>query len=376
MERHHNLDFLRAFAMMMGLVIHAPLLFWAPDFAKVYGIDNIAPAEEWVNILGRFISSWRMPLFFSLSGFFAILVIERKGISQFLKDRIIRIGLTCLVFSALYDILDGSFDYTTMHLWFLYELIIFVFCFCILCKFKSMKNLLCTKISTKIMLLLAVWLISTVPLAYILNNWWHPLALKASSGYFDLKIGNMLYYFSFFLAGVVLYSNQKIFIKLQNTKIIFILGALSTFAFFVRIYSDHLTIGQAANLSNVARMDFNPILVFFNACIIGMNSVLFCLLFIGLASKFIKSDSAILSWFIELSYPIYVIHIIPITMMTAVFYSAGFNQFFILPLTVIAGFAVCVVLYYALIKFTPLNWLINGYAKSSLKIKFFGANSV
>ena len=46
MQRHHNLDFLRAFAMMMGLVFHAPLLFWFPDFAKVYGIENIAPAEN------------------------------------------------------------------------------------------------------------------------------------------------------------------------------------------------------------------------------------------------------------------------------------------------------------------------------------------
>ena len=373
MQRHHNLDFLRAFAMMMGLVIHAPLLFWAPDFAKVYGIENIAPAEEWVNILGRFISSWRMPLFFSLSGFFAILVIERKGISQFLKDRIIRVGLTCLVFSALYDISDGRFDYTTMHLWFLYELIIFVFCFSILYKFRFIKNLLRMKISAKILLLLGIWLISTVPLAYLLNNLWHPLALKASSGYFDLKIGNMLYYFSYFLAGVILYSNQDILIKLKNTKTIFLLSFLSIFAFFVRVYSDHLTIGQADNLRNVAKMEFDPILVFFNACMIGTNSVLFCLFFIGLASKFIKSGSATLSWFIELSYPIYIIHIIPITMMTAVFYNAGLNQFSILPLTVFAGFAVCVVLYYVFIKFTPLNWLINGYSKSPLKLKFLGA---
>ena len=38
-----------------------------------------------------------------------------------------------------------------------------------------------------------------------------------------------------------------------------------------------------------------------------------------------------------------------------------------------AGFAVCVVLYYVFIKFTPLNWLINGYSKSPLKLKFLGA---
>ena len=71
-----------------GLGLSCTSFVLVPDFAKVYGIENIAPAEEWVNILGRFISSWRMPLFFSLSGFFAILVIERKGISQFLKDRL------------------------------------------------------------------------------------------------------------------------------------------------------------------------------------------------------------------------------------------------------------------------------------------------
>ena len=70
MLRFHNLDFLRAFAMMMGLVMHAPLLFWQPDFAKVFGIGNIAPAEEWINIIGRYINNWRMPLFFLLSGFF------------------------------------------------------------------------------------------------------------------------------------------------------------------------------------------------------------------------------------------------------------------------------------------------------------------
>ena len=182
----------------------------------------------------------------------------------------------------------------------------------------------------------------------------------------------MLYYFSYFLAGVILYSNQNILVKLQNKKTIFLLSFLSIFSFFVRVYSDHLTIGQADNLSNVAKMEFDPILVFFNACMIGMNSVLFCLFFISLASKFIKSGSAFLNWFVELSYPIYIIHIIPITMMTAVFYNAGLNQFSILPLTVIAGFAVCVILYYIFIKYTPLNWLINGYSKSPLKIKFLG----
>ena len=372
MQRFHNLDFLRAFAMTMGLVIHAPLLFWAPDFAKVFGIDNIVPAEEWVNIMGRFISSWRMPLFFLLSGFFAVLVLERKGTFQFLRDRFIRVGLTCLVFSSLYDISDGKFDYTTLHLWFLYELMILVLVFSLLYKFKIIKDFLCIKVPPKLFFILALWLIFTVPLAYILNHWWHPLALKASTSYFDLKIGNLLYYFSYFLVGVILFSNQNIFMKLKNTKTILLLINLSLFAFLLRLYSDHLTIGQADNLRNVAQMQFDPMLVFFNACMIGMNSILFCFLFIGLASKFVQSDSSIIRWFVELSYPIYIIHIIPVTMMSAVFYHVGLSQFSMLSLAVITGFFICVILYYVFIKFTPLNWLINGYSKSPLKIKSLG----
>ena len=373
MQRYHNLDFLRAFAMLMGLVIHAPMLFWVPDFAKVFGIDNIAPAEEWVNVIGRFISSWRMPVFFLLSGFFAILVIERKGTSQFLLDRVIRVGLTCLVFSSLYDISDGSFDYTTLHLWFLYEFMIFVLFFSLLYRLKIIKDLLCIKMPPKIGLIVVLWLILTVPLAYILNNSWHPSALKVPTTYFDLKIGNLVYHFSYFLVGVILYSNQNIFIKIKKTKAILVLGILSISAFFLRLYSDHLTIGQVENLSEVAQTQFGPMLVFFNSVMIGVNSSFWCLFFIGLASKFIQSNSAIIRWLVELSYPIYIIHIIPITMMSAVFYHAGLSQLTILPLAVITGFFVCVILYYIFIKFTPLNWLINGYSKSPLKIKFWGA---
>ena len=372
MLRYYNLDFLRAFAMMMGLVMHAPLLFWQPDFAKVFGIGNIAPAEEWINIIGRYINNWRMPLFFLLSGFFSVLIIKRKGTSQFIRDRLIRVGLTCLVFSSLYDIADGSFDFTTHHLWFLYELMIFVFCFSFLYRVQTIKDLLDREISTRILLVLFLWLVATVPLANILNNWWHPLAWKPSTTYFDLKLGNMVYYFSYFLVGVIFYSNQHIFIKLKNSKTILVIGILAVLAFLLRVYSDYLTLGGIDDLRNLAQMQFDPIMVICNSLLIGVNTILWCLFFIGLTSKFIVSGSAILRWFVELSYPIYIIHIIPIAMMSALFYRAGLSQPVIFVLTIIAGFIVCVILYYILIKFTPLNWLINGYSKSPLKIKVWG----
>ena len=310
--------------------------------------------------------------FFLLSGFFSVLIIETKGTSQFIKDRLIRVGLTCFLFSSLYDITDGSFDFTTQHLWFLYELMIFVLCFSLLYQAQTIKSLLTRVITTRLLLLLCLWLVATVPLGNILNNWWHPLAWKPSTTYFDIKLGNMLYYFSYFLVGAIFYSNQHILAKLQSGKTIFVIGVISVLAFLLRVYTDYLALGGVDDLTNLAQLQFDPVLVFYNSLVIGLNTVCWCLFFIGLASKFILSGSAILRWFVELSYPIYIIHIIPIVMMSAVFYRAGLNQVSTFLLTIITGFIVCVILYYIFIKFTPLNWLINGYSKSSLKIKVWG----
>ena len=93
------------------------------------------------------------------------------------------------------------------------------------------------------------------------------------------------------------------------------------------------------------------------------------LFLIGFSSKFVKSDNVILKWFVELSYPIYVLHVFPLVILSALFYYAGMNQVSIFFLSIITGFIICVTLYYVFIKFTPLNWLIHGYHKSFLKFK-------
>ena len=374
MKRYYNLDFLRAFAMMMGLFIHASILFTMPDLAKEFQIENITPGEVWVYLLNNFIGNWRMPLFFLLSGFFAILVIEKKGCSYFIKDRIIRIGITCLLFSAFYDMLDGRFDFTTVHLWFLYELMIFVFCFSLLYETKVFKDIICRTISPKIFFIISLWLIATVPLAHILNNSLHPLALLPPETYFNLKPGNLVYYFSYFLLGVLLYSNQQIFSKLSENKTITILGILSVLAYFAQVYAGSLLFSEVEDIRYTRYLKFDPILILFSAFVRGINTILWCLFFIGLASKFIQSGSAILRWFVELSYPIYILHLIPLMIISAGLYGTGLrSQIGNFSLTIIIGFIVCVFLYYIFIKFTPLNWLINGYHKSFLKLRLIKA---
>ena len=212
-------------------------------------------------------------------------------------------------------------------------------------------------------------MITTVPLAHILNNSFHPLAINPSETYFDLKPGNLLYYFSYFMVGVSLYSNQRIFNILAENKNISALAILSVLAFFLKLYVGYLTVGEVEDFRSLILIQFEPNLVLLYAFSKGINTVLWCLFFIAFASKFIKSGSAILSWFVELSYPVYLVHLLPLVIVSTVFYHAGFSQISSFLLTIIIGFIVCVVLYYVFIKFTPMNWLMNGYHKSFLKLK-------
>ena len=192
--------------------------------------------------------------------------------------------------------------------------------------------------------------------------------------YFNLKPGNLVYYFSYFLLGVLLYSNQQIFSKLSENKTITILGILSVLAYFAQVYAGSLLFSEVEDIRYTRYLKFDPILILFSAFVRGINTILWCLFFIGLASKFIQSGSAILRWFVELSYPIYILHLIPLMIISAGLYGTGLrSQIGNFSLTIIIGFIVCVFLYYIFIKFTPLNWLINGYHKSFLKLRLIKA---
>ena len=99
--RYHGLDALRAFAMLLGIVLHATM----PYFARIVGIEFMWPADDDQSLamflLFDFIHLWRMPVFFLLAGFFAHLVLERRSTSAFVRDRLRRIGVPLVLFTGV-----------------------------------------------------------------------------------------------------------------------------------------------------------------------------------------------------------------------------------------------------------------------------------
>jgi ABC-type multidrug transport system ATPase subunit len=142
--RLHALDAARAFALLLGIVLHATMSFFLP-FPAVDSSQSTA-------LGGAFyvIHIFRMSLFFLIAGFFARLSLQRHGARAFVKDRSRRIALPLvagwlLLAPTIVAIMiwgmrrsfpeadlatatpgpDAADGLPLTHLWFLYYLLLF-----------------------------------------------------------------------------------------------------------------------------------------------------------------------------------------------------------------------------------------------------------
>ena len=92
--RYHDLDALRAAAMLLGIVLHAAL-FLVPDAWPVE--DKKASASLPYDDIFNVIHGFRMPVFFLLSGFFTAMLWQRRGLGGLLRQRLQRVGLPLAV---------------------------------------------------------------------------------------------------------------------------------------------------------------------------------------------------------------------------------------------------------------------------------------
>lgn len=91
-HRRHDLDALRAFAMLLGIALHASLSF--------SGIPWTVQDSQQNPLFGIFMASvhgFRMQLFFLLSGFFTMMLYRKRGLSGLLKQRVARILLPFVI---------------------------------------------------------------------------------------------------------------------------------------------------------------------------------------------------------------------------------------------------------------------------------------
>jgi len=90
--RRHDLDALRAFAMLLGIALHASL-----SFVEFPWLIQDSRQHEGFGLFFFAVHGFRMPLFFLLSGFFTAMLWKKRGLAGLLVHRVKRVFLPLLL---------------------------------------------------------------------------------------------------------------------------------------------------------------------------------------------------------------------------------------------------------------------------------------
>lgn len=102
-SRRHDLDALRAVAMLLGIGLHAAISFIPGD--GFWAVKD-TQTNEFFGLFMASIHGFRMPLFFLISGFFTMMLFRKRGLKSLLGHRFKRIFLPMVL--ALFTIIPAT----------------------------------------------------------------------------------------------------------------------------------------------------------------------------------------------------------------------------------------------------------------------------
>ena len=369
-KRFDNLDFLRAAALLAGVLLHSLSLYLEP-------IDGSEP-RPLAAILFVWIHSWRMPLFMLLAGFFTCLSLAKRTTSSYAINRVVRLGAPLIILWLAIPAVDESasqifkwpefiswltinqpFTLRLDHLWFLYYLLIFYAIILSLRAINPRTFELITNFKLNFLTISFIWL----PLITLSAPWARPLGgifSEIPTTFGELKIGSMIFMAAFFLIGMQLFNNQLLLQRLQAVR--FWLTAI--------IICSVLPIGLMAwGIMKDPQFVFSGRLEMWMVNSLSTFASVFMILgLLGVSCRFVLGGGPILSWLVKLSYPTYVFHIVFVYPIGGILLLSGWNAALVVLFSCLSGLVGSVVIYYAFIWHSPLDWVFNGYKNSKFKV--------
>lgn len=213
-NRRHDLDALRACAMLLGIILHASIAYNGLGWA----VQDSSSSKAFVWLFSL-IHGFRMQLFFLISGFFTAMLYQKRGLSPLLKQRFKRILIPLLIFTPFsYGLTEWILDtawqtqvnyreawetFTFHHLWFLWFLCIYIVGFALSTKLPRLQRSQTHALNHRCL----IWLI---PLTLIPQSFFtkaYPL-IGPESSLGLIPIPEVLaYYALFYFFGALLYRN-------------------------------------------------------------------------------------------------------------------------------------------------------------------------
>ncbi|MFZ9014728.1 MAG: acyltransferase family protein, partial [Alphaproteobacteria bacterium] len=329
------------------------------------------------SIIFIWIHTWRMPLFMLLAGFFTALSIQNRDVGNYAINRLIRLGVPILILWAVIPEIDeGTNDIFKLpeliswllhdipftlrldHLWFLYYLLIFYGVLLLLKRITPMVFKFITDYELSFFRIFVFWL----PILILLS----PLN-KPTGGIFgdipttfgEVKLGSMLFMASFFLIGIQIQKSVRFLEQLQQKR--FWLPSLMIVSL---IPIGLLGWGGMKDEPFVFSSVFE---MWIANGLSGSAALILVLSIMGFAMQQISSSGPILHWLIKLSYPIYVFHLMFVISVSGTLMYLGVNDWIVTLIGFAAGILGSVIIYYAIVSWTPLDWVFNGYKTSKYR---------
>jgi len=413
--RYHGLDFLRAAMMLLGIALHAGVMYMAyphENDAVLILEDSLNPFRD----IGSYsmmaqrsvflIHFFRMPAFMLLAGFFAALLVENRGFGHLAKNRGQRILLPLILFwfilwpmdnfswslgravmsdetrlTSLLTIIQNNFTWKhlpflggkpthTMHLWFIHYLVIFYLVsvpVIYICSkhftglsgfFKRTTDFIFTS-RLKIMIIP-----SLVMLSYLTLKNGTTFHFEVSFEFLP-SITILLNFIVFFLAGWVMFTRREVvehfkknvwfYTPIAVCLLLAMLWAAETHWHYEKLLGED---ENSAELISKKAAYLNLATGIQSACV---WFVIFSL--IGLTEKFITKSNPVISYFVDSSYWVYLIHRPFCTMFAAILTrwdAPGALKFFAV---IVIVSITCVVSYHYLVRNTWIGLLLNGRKK-------------
>lgn len=367
--RLHYMDNLRALAMLAGVFFHAGLAysillhgFWpTADTGQSMVMDMVL----WFSHL------FRMPLFFVVAGFFAALLVEKRGIGSMLQNRLARVLLPFILFWPIVYLATGWLitdaanhvenpsplllliknwlaqtnqtpaPPTLMHLWFLPYLM----CFCVLvwvaitlelnwlnrC-FASAPPLILIGVAPLVLLpaLLAVAAPMPAPDSFF-PQWWA-----------------LLYFGFYFAIGYQYFHQQTVIERLRPLVPWMLLSAVAAYAVFFWLLQTQ-TFEQQNNLLRGVQ----ALIEAYAGCWLTFS----CLLF---GKQWLNQNNSVLRYLADASYWVYLVHLPVLFVIQVQLLDIAADWRVKFAISVVATLGIAFASYQLLVRHTVLGRLLNG----------------
>lgn len=374
-QRIYYLDNVRAAAMLLGVFLHSALAYAQPAQSVWLATDPSASVPLDASIW--FIHLFRMGLFFLLSGYFAKLVIERKGLKHFLRNRCVRIVVPFVLFypfllAAMAVVIVFSLSYlveprglmgliaaavkdgagtqkreplTTMHLWFLYYLIAFSAIGVLLrnVRWLKLENLFR---HSKWMLL---WPLILIPGALAAGA---PMPAPES---FILQSWPFAFYGLYFVAGWQLFGREQFLDTLRPY--VWHITAICMLL-FVPYYILMPVLDLSTIVAGTSSQSFWIRGV--EACLTAYLSVLLTITALLLGQRYLASRNPLLSFVADSSYWVYLLHLPIVLFLQTLLVPVALPWWLKLMAVLLGTMIPCLATYVVFVRYTPLGWLLHG----------------